>query len=92
MLQREGCEPNVVTYNTLVDLYGKLGRWEQAVGVIDQVIRSGLRPEVRTYNTAIIAANQCNKPQEALKVIYWFQIEGSLVLATVMRRCAVSHL
>ena len=66
-MQREGCEPNVVTYNTLVDLYGKLGRWQDAVGVIDQVIRSGLRPEVRTYNTAIIAANVCNQPNEALK-------------------------
>ena len=59
---------NVVTYNTLVDLYGKLGKWREAVGVIDQVWASGLKPEVRTYNTAIIAANVCNQPQEALKV------------------------
>ena len=63
-----GCVANVVTYNTLVDLYGKLGKWREAVGVIDQVWASGLKPEVRTYNTAIIAANVCNQPQEALKV------------------------
>lgn len=30
-----GCVPNVVTFNTLVDVYGKLGQWEKAVQVID---------------------------------------------------------
>jgi len=27
-MQVEGCAANVVTYNTLVDIYGKLGRWQ----------------------------------------------------------------
>ena len=31
----EGCVPNLVTYNTLIDVYGKTGQWEEAVKVLD---------------------------------------------------------
>jgi pentatricopeptide repeat domain-containing protein 1 len=34
MMQAEGCTPNVVTYNTLIDVYGKLGQPDKAVGVL----------------------------------------------------------
>lgn len=34
-MQREGCTPNIVTYNTLIDVYGKLGQWQEALGVLD---------------------------------------------------------
>ena len=67
-MQGEGCTANVVTYNTLVDVFGKLGRWQDAIGVIDDVYQQGLKPEVRTFNTVIIAANMCYQPAEALKV------------------------
>ena len=36
-LQKEGCKPNVVTYNTLIDVFGKMGRWEDAVRVLDDM-------------------------------------------------------
>lgn len=36
-MREEGLSPNVVTYNTLVDVYGKRGAWEQAVGVLDDM-------------------------------------------------------
>ena len=29
-MQRSGVAANVVTYNTLIDVYGKVGRWEEA--------------------------------------------------------------
>lgn len=67
-MQSDGCTANVVTFNTLVDVYGKLGRWQEAIKVIDEVYMQGLKPEVRTFNTVIIAANMCNQPAEALKV------------------------
>jgi pentatricopeptide repeat protein len=35
MVQDEGCQPNVVTYNTLIDVYGKMGCWQEAVQVDD---------------------------------------------------------
>ena len=67
-MQKEGCVANVVTFNTLVDVYGKLGRWQDAIRVLDQLYLQGLEPEPRTFNTVIIAANMCNQPLEALQV------------------------
>lgn len=32
-LLREGCVPNVVTYNTLIDVHGKTGQWAEALKV-----------------------------------------------------------
>jgi len=37
IVQEEGCQPNVVTYNTLIDVCGKMGRWEDAVQVLDDM-------------------------------------------------------
>jgi pentatricopeptide repeat domain-containing protein 1 len=35
----QGCPANVVTFNTLIDVYGKSGQWEQALGVLEQMKR-----------------------------------------------------
>ena len=34
-LLREGCTPNLVTYNILIDVHGKTGNWSEAVKVLD---------------------------------------------------------
>lgn len=31
----EGCTPNLVTYNILIDVYVKKGQWEEAVKILD---------------------------------------------------------
>lgn len=31
----EGCSPNLVTYNTLIDVYVKTGRWQAAMALLD---------------------------------------------------------
>lgn len=31
----EGLQPNLVTYNTLLEVYAKRGMWREAVGVLD---------------------------------------------------------
>jgi pentatricopeptide repeat protein len=31
----EGCTPNLVKFNTLIDLYVKTGQWQEAMGVLD---------------------------------------------------------
>ena len=39
VIQEEGCQPTVVTYNTLIDVYGKMGRWEDAVKVLSDMVQ-----------------------------------------------------
>ena len=34
-LVREGCTPNLVTFNILIDIYGKTNQWQEAVKVLD---------------------------------------------------------
>jgi pentatricopeptide repeat domain-containing protein 1 len=36
-MHEDRIRPNVVTYNTLVDVYGKTGQWEKAVRVLDDM-------------------------------------------------------
>ena len=56
----EGCTPNLVTYNTLIDVYGKTGSWQEAVAVLDALEQQGIDPEIRTYNTgACVVVGGC---------------------------------
>ena len=36
-MKKSDCPLNVVTYNTLIDVYGKVGRWEDALKVLDEM-------------------------------------------------------
>lgn len=78
----EGCHPNLVTYNTLIDVYGKTGAWQEAIRVLDTLAAAGIQPEVRTYNTVIIACNQSSRAQEALAVYERMLAAGAQPTAT----------
>ncbi len=41
-MQAMNIVPNLVTYNALIDVYGKLGRWQDAAGVLD-IMRAAVR-------------------------------------------------
>ncbi|PKA63720.1 Pentatricopeptide repeat-containing protein [Apostasia shenzhenica] len=41
------------TYNTLIDLYGKAGRLEDASEAFSEMLRSGVIPDTLTFNTMI---------------------------------------
>lgn len=44
LCQVDGLRANVVTYNTLIDIYGKLGRWQDAIGVLDMIAHQVTHP------------------------------------------------
>ena len=42
-MQSQGLLPNVVTYTTLVDIYGKSGRFDDAIECLDVMKSAGLK-------------------------------------------------
>ncbi|PSS07867.1 Pentatricopeptide repeat-containing protein [Actinidia chinensis var. chinensis] len=50
---RDGCEPNVVTYNRLIYSYGRANYLKEAVNVFEQMQESGCEPDRVTYCTLI---------------------------------------
>jgi pentatricopeptide repeat domain-containing protein 1 len=48
---QEGCTPNLVTYNTLIDLYVKTGQWQEAIKLLDK-----LEEEVSQQRTCSVLA------------------------------------
>ena len=54
-MRQDGCLPNVVTYNTLIDVYGKMGQWDHAVKIL-----STMKAEVRDWSIAAFTARNLN--------------------------------
>lgn len=58
MLQRllaSKIEPNVMTYNSLINAHAKDGNWEGAEDVMRRLLERGIDPNVTTYNSIIKA-------------------------------------
>lgn len=51
-MHADNVQPNVVTYNTLVDVYGKTGAWDKAVRVLDD-----MREQARLHHSSSSSSN-----------------------------------
>lgn len=69
MRERE-CEPDLVSFNTLINARLKAGAMmpNVAMELLNEVRRSGLRPDTITYNTLISACSRESNLKEAMKV------------------------
>lgn len=67
-LLAEGCSPNLVTFNILIDIHGKSGQWAKAVEVLDQLqaqVGSPLSPlQPRTLACGGEASRQAHGAEE----------------------------
>lgn len=65
-MKDEGPQPNIVTYNVIIDLYGKKGRsWESILVLFEEIKVQGIQPDEYTYNTAITACASGSLCEEA---------------------------
>ena len=72
---RDGCQPNVVTYNRLIHSYGRANYLNDAINVFDRMQEAGCQPDRVTYCTLIdihakagfldVALHMYQKMQEA---------------------------
>lgn len=73
-MHEDRIRPNVVTYNTLVDVYGKTGQWEKAVRVLDD-----MRDEVSGLRSGLQGGGHWDTP--CLGWCYcWAKLAGCMVL------------
>lgn len=64
----ESIRPNYVTYNTLLEVYAKLGMWQEAVAMLDTLQNQRMVPEPRTYNIIMSACTNSGQYKETLAV------------------------
>ncbi|KAJ4950326.1 hypothetical protein NE237_027158 [Protea cynaroides] len=70
LMRERGCEPDLVSFNTLINARVKSGSMPtgSSIELLNEVRRSGLRPDVITYNTLISACSRGSTFEEALEV------------------------
>ncbi|KAK3447428.1 hypothetical protein EUGRSUZ_A02953 [Eucalyptus grandis] len=70
LMRERGCEPDLVSFNTLVNARLRSNSMVPglAVELLGEVRRSGLRPDIITYNTLISSCSRGSNLEEATKV------------------------
>ncbi|XP_043695518.1 pentatricopeptide repeat-containing protein At3g18110, chloroplastic [Telopea speciosissima] len=70
LMRDRGCEPDLVSFNTLINARAKSGSMPSGstIELLNEVRRSGLRPDVITYNTLISACSRGSTLEEALEI------------------------
>ncbi|KAL6320190.1 hypothetical protein AAG906_004699 [Vitis piasezkii] len=70
LMRSRGCEPDLVSFNTLINARLKSGTMvtNLAIELLNEVRRSGIQPDIITYNTLISACSRESNLEEAVKV------------------------
>ncbi|XP_031390753.1 pentatricopeptide repeat-containing protein At3g18110, chloroplastic [Punica granatum] len=70
VMRERGCEPDLVSFNTLINARVKSNSLEPnlAIQLLNDVRAAGLRPDIITYNTLISACSRESNLDEAVKI------------------------
>ncbi|KAL5053063.1 hypothetical protein RYX36_033745 [Vicia faba] len=76
-MQRDGCTPNLITYNSMLNVYGKMGMpWSRVNALVDSMKVNGVAPDLYTYNTLITCCRRSSLYDEAVKVFDQIKMAG----------------
>ncbi|KAH9610205.1 hypothetical protein KSS87_016196 [Heliosperma pusillum] len=76
-MKEKGVSPNLVTYNVMLDVYGKMGRsWDRVVGLLDEMSSEGLEFDEFTCSTVIAACGREGLLDEASKFFAEVKAKG----------------
>lgn len=70
LMKSKGVEPDLVSFNTLINARAKSGKMRpgSALELLNEVRQSGLRPDSITYNTLISACSHYSNLEDAVRV------------------------
>lgn len=75
-LKKEGLEPNIWTYNTLIEAYGVAGMPDEAVRVFKEMQNAKIQPDRITYVNLIAAFEKSDNFFEAGRWSLWMKQAG----------------
>ncbi|KAJ9546179.1 hypothetical protein OSB04_025886 [Centaurea solstitialis] len=69
-MRERGCEPDLVSFNTLINARFKSGSIEKntSIDLLNEVRRSGIKPDIITYNTLLSACSRDSNLAEAVEI------------------------
>jgi len=65
----KGCNPDVITYKTVSDGLGKEGKLQEALGLLDVMVKICIPPDQITYSTLINGFCRAGNPEKAGKLL-----------------------
>jgi pentatricopeptide repeat protein len=95
IMVKEGCQPNVVTYNALMSVLVKNGEWNQTLELFQRLRNSpGLTADTISYSVAISACSKGAKWQKAIELLTDMETAGvkpnEFTYRPVQPRCFIS--
>lgn len=67
-MHEAGCTPDEVTYSSMIDVYGKSGRFNDAVVLYEQLRGAGWKPDKVTFGTMIKIYGRAGNARQAVLV------------------------
>lgn len=74
---QEGIACDRPLYQLMVDVFVKMGRHADALGVLDDMKRTGQPAEVQLYNLIVLSCTKTNNPRVALDVYKRYSLTAS---------------
>ncbi|ERN09385.1 hypothetical protein AMTR_s00029p00034670 [Amborella trichopoda] len=76
-MEDEGCRPTLITYNVMLDVYGKMGMpWNRIFSLFESMRNDGVSPDSYSYNTLISACRRGSLYQEARDIFRQMKAVG----------------
>lgn len=76
MRRTPGCEPDVITYSTIIDSLGKGGRFDEVLDVLNEMTESGILPNLVTYTSIVSAFVRAGDLPGAMNVLKEMERNG----------------
>lgn len=94
-MQEKGFNPDVVTYSTLIECFGKTGKVEMACRLFDEMLASGCCPNIVTYNILLDCLERSGRTAEAVDLYAKLKQQGltpdSITYSVLERLQSGSH-
>jgi len=69
MRQQHGIQPTLVSFNAALSACAKLGDWQRAQSLLDEIRSRQMSPDTVSFNAAISACARAGRPRQALKLL-----------------------